>query len=168
VRRAVGGVAHPHPVQRLVDPRERLGRRQAQVQRTERDVLAHRGHEELVVRVLEHQPDAPAQLAHVVATDAQPRDVELAATGQQPVEVEHERGFARAVGPEQRDPLVLRDLEVDAAQRPVPVGVRERQPARGDHAIATRSGINARSTRATNARSADASRSGVSSGIRPL
>ena len=58
-----------------------LGLGEAEVERAERDVLAHGRHEELVVGVLEDQADAGAQVAHVVVADAQARDLELAAAG---------------------------------------------------------------------------------------
>ena len=60
-----------------------LGLGEAEVQRAEGDVLAHRRHEELVVGVLEDQADAGAQVAHVVVADAQARDLELALPGEQ-------------------------------------------------------------------------------------
>jgi ABC-type multidrug transport system ATPase subunit len=40
-----------------------------------------------------------------------------------PVEVEHQRGLAGAVGAEQRDPLAGVDVQVDAVERLVAVGV---------------------------------------------
>ena len=49
--------------------------------------------------------------------------------GEDAVEVQHQRGLAGAVGAEQRDPLARCDVQVDAVQRLVPVGVGERQPA---------------------------------------
>ena len=55
-----------------------LGPRAAEVERAERDVLAHRRHEQLVVGVLEDQADAGAQVADVVVADAQAGDLELA------------------------------------------------------------------------------------------
>ena len=40
--------------------------------------------------------------------------------------MQHQRGLAGAVGAEQRDPLALVDVEVDAVQGLVAVGVGER------------------------------------------
>ena len=45
------------------------------------------------------------------------------AGGEDAVEVQHQRGLAGAVRPEQRDPLALVDVQVDAEQRLVAVGV---------------------------------------------
>ena len=42
--------------------------------------------------------------------------------------MQHERGLAGAVGPQERDPLTLLDPEIDAVQRLVAVGVGEREP----------------------------------------
>ena len=59
-------------------PRGHLVAREAEVQRAERDVLAHGGHEELVVGVLEDEPDPRAQLAQRRRADLEARDLELA------------------------------------------------------------------------------------------
>ena len=83
MRRAVGDVLHPHGGQRLGHARLRPRSREAEVERAERDVLAHGRHEQLVVGILEDEPDARAQLAHVVVADAQAGDLELARAGQQ-------------------------------------------------------------------------------------
>ena len=45
------------------------------------------------------------------------------------VEVQHQRGLAGTVGAEQRDPLAAVDVQVDAEQRLVAVGVGEGEPA---------------------------------------
>ncbi len=99
------------------------GARQAEVQRPERDVLAHGRHEQLVVGVLEHEPDARAQLAHVAAPDvdarrprARPRRVSSA------VEVEHQRRLAGAVGPEHRDALAVADRRSTPSSPATPLG----------------------------------------------
>ena len=47
---------------RAAGPVCELGAAQAEVGRPEGDVVVHGGHEELVVRVLEHDPDASADL----------------------------------------------------------------------------------------------------------
>ena len=52
----------------------------------------------------------------LTATDA-------GAGGEDAVEVQHQRGLAGAVGPEQGDPLARVDVQVDAEQRLVAVGV---------------------------------------------
>ena len=45
------------------------------------------------------------------------------ARGEDAVEVQHQRGLARPVGPEQGDPLALVDVQVDPEQGLVAVGV---------------------------------------------
>ena len=63
---------------------------------------------------------------------------------QDAVEVQHERGLAGTVGAEQRDPLALVDVQVDAVQRLVAVGVGERdalQVEDGDAHVRSSRGI---------------------------
>ncbi len=172
VGRALGDVPHAHRVERLGDA---LGRRrpvEAHVERPERDVLRDGRHEQLVVGVLEDEPDARAQLVHVVAAHLESRHLEAPLPHEQPVEVEHERRLARPVRAEQRDALAVPDVEVDAAQRVVPARVAVREPAGVDGAAhgsapITRSGTTASTTAATNATSARPSDSGASCGIAP-
>jgi hypothetical protein len=103
--------------------------RSPEVRRPERDVLGHRRHEQLVVRVLEHDADAPADLAQVLLDHRQARDLHRPdAAAEHPVQVQHQRRLARAVRPEDGDPLALVHPQVDAEQRLVPVRVGERQP----------------------------------------
>ena len=71
-------LGHAHGGERLVQRGPRPRAREAEVERPERDVLADGRHEELVVGVLEDEPDAGAQVAHVVGADAQPGDLEPA------------------------------------------------------------------------------------------
>ena len=75
-----------------------------------------------------------------------PETVTLPAPGgEDAVEVQHQGGLAGAVGAEQRDPLALVDVQVDAVQRLVAVGVGVRQPcdvedgdAHGGHSWSSR------------------------------
>ena len=111
---------------------------QAEVGRTERDVLAHRGHEQLVVGVLEDHADPAADLLEVLLDHRHPGDLDGAGPrGEDAVEVQHQRRLAGAVGAEQRDPLALVDVQVDAEQGLVAVGVGVGQAAhvedRGGH-----------------------------------
>ena len=103
---------------------------EAEVGRAEADVGADRAHEQLVVGVLEDDADPAADLGDVVLGDREAADRDAArAGGQDAVEVQHQRGLAGAVGAEQRDPLALVDVEVDAVERLVAVGVGEGQAA---------------------------------------
>ena len=106
------------------------GTLEAEVGRAEGDVLAHAAEEELVVGVLEDDADPAADLLEVLLLHRQPADGHRAgAGGEDAVEVQHQRRLAGAVGPEQRDPLALVHVQVDAVQRLMPVGVGERETA---------------------------------------
>ena len=74
VRRPLGGVGHADRVQRLRGAGRQLVAAQAEVGRPEGDVVTDRGHEQLVVGVLEHDADAPADLGQVGLLDGQPGD----------------------------------------------------------------------------------------------
>ena len=139
MRRPVLHVAHPHGRQRDPHARGDLVPRQAEIQRAEGDVLTDGGHEQLVVRVLEHEPDRGAQLADV----ADAGHVERAVTGQQAVQVQHQRRLAGAVGSEHGDPLALRHRQIDAVEPDDSVRVAVPQSAGDDHdatSASTRSG----------------------------
>ena len=127
--------------ERLGDPVLDLLARAAAVERAERDVLADGRHEQLVVGVLEDEPDAGAQVADVVVADAQAGDLELALALQQRVELEHQRRLAGAVGAEDGDALAVGDVQVDAVEAGDAVRVGEPQAAgvdRAAHAAITR------------------------------
>ena len=97
---------------------------QAEVGRAEGDVLPDPGHEQLVVRVLEDDPDAAADLGEIRPGDRQAGDGDRAgAGGQDAVEVEDQGGLARAVGAEQRHPFPGVDVQVDTEQGLVSVRV---------------------------------------------
>jgi hypothetical protein len=74
VRRPVGGIAHADGGERFLDPVERLLAREAEVERAEGDVFANGGHEELVVGVLEDEPDAGAEVVDRLVVDGDARD----------------------------------------------------------------------------------------------
>ena len=86
---------------------------------TELDVLAHGGHEQLIVRILEHQADPAPDLEEVRRGDTQAGDRDRPRLGSvNPVHVEDEGCLARSVGPEQSHPLPAMDVEIDVASRP--------------------------------------------------
>ena len=120
--------------QRLPDPLLDLRPGEPQVERAERDVLADRRHEQLVVGVLEDQADAGAQVTDVVVADAQAGDLELAAAGQQRVEVQHQRRLAGAVGAEHGDALAVCHVQVEAVEARDAVRVAEPQAGGVDRA----------------------------------
>ena len=139
VRRPVGVVGHADQVEGVHHPAVELRAREPEVRRPEPDVGPHRAHEQLVVGVLEDDADPAPDLAQVLARHRQAADRDLPAPGREDaVEVQHERGLAGAVGPQERDPLTLLDPEIDAVQRLVAVGVGEREPPDVEHGDAHR------------------------------
>ena len=173
MRRAVDHVRHAHGGERAVDPLAHRVALEPEVERPERDVLGDGRHEELVVGVLEDEADRRAQVANVVLADGQARDLQLALTGQQPVEVEHQRRLAGAVGPQHGDALAVRDVQVHAVEARHAIRVPEAQPAcvdRAAHAAtsaSTRSGTSVSTRTATKATSARRNVSTASRGIAP-
>ena len=102
----------------------------AQVRRSEGDVVTHRRHEQLIVRILEDDPHSPADLPQVLLAHLEPTDVNASeAAAEDAIEVQHEGGLAGPVRAEQRHPLAAADGQVDAEQRLTTVGVREGQAA---------------------------------------
>jgi hypothetical protein len=173
MRSAVDDVLHPHLAECRADAGERLLRRRAEVERAERDVLAHGRHEQLVVGVLEHEPDARPQLAGIAAPDVDPGHGQLTLAGQQTVEVQHQRGLAGAVRPEHRDTLAVAHAEVEPVEPGNAVGVAEAEPAGCDRAahhitsIITRSGTSAAARAVRNSTSARANASARRRGAAP-
>jgi hypothetical protein len=128
VRRAVDERQHPDLIKGVSYASLELVATQAQVGRTERDVLTHRRHEQLVVGVLENDPDPAADLGQVLGRDGQASHGHRAmARGEDAVEMQYERRLARAVGPEHRHSLAPRDGQVDAEERRLTIGVGEGQ-----------------------------------------
>ena len=124
-------LAHADGVERLVDPGVQVRPAQAEVGRPERHVVADRRHEELVVGVLEHEPDPAADLAEGGLGHRDPADEHLAhgvgagGLAEDAVEVQEQRGLAGPVGPEHREALAAGHGQVHAEQRLVPVRVGE-------------------------------------------
>lgn len=121
--------------QRLPDPGPDLRVGQAEVQRTEGHVLADRGREELVVRVLHHQlhrgpqPGQPlAVVGHRLPAERQRPRTRPQSAAEQP----HQRGLATAVAAEQRQRPPLAHREVQARQHVRTLLVRERRAPQGD------------------------------------
>ncbi len=102
----------------------------AEVGGPEGDVLGHGGQEELVVRVLEDDPDPAPDLPEVPARHGETADgYRAVARREDPVEVQHQGGLAGAVRAEQGHPLAALDPEVDPVERLVAVRVGEGEPA---------------------------------------
>ncbi len=172
MRRTVEHVRHPHGGQRTVYALRHRIAFEAEVERAKGDVLGDRRHEELVIGILEDEPDRRAQRAHVAA-HVQARDLELPLAAQQPVEVEHQRRLASAVRPEHRDALAVGDMQIDAVEPHHAVRVAEAQLARVDRAAhaatsaSTRSGSRVSASAARNTTSARRKASTASRGIVP-
>ena len=87
-----------------------FGAGHTEVGRSEGDVLPDALHEQLVVGVLEDRADPAADLGQVLLPHLQVTDPDRPGLQcQQPVQVQHEGGFAGTVRPEQCDPLTLSD-----------------------------------------------------------
>ncbi len=71
MRGPVGQVQQPDLGQGAVHPLVEFGAAQPEVRGTERDVVAHGGHEQLVVGVLEDHPDPAADLSQMGFGDLQ-------------------------------------------------------------------------------------------------
>jgi hypothetical protein len=127
VRGPVGEVGHAHGLEGLDDAGVELRAPDTEVRRTERDVVAHRRHEELVVGVLEDQAHPSPDLEQVGLGDRQPGDGDRpVARPEDAVEVEDERGLPGTVRAEQGDPLPRVHVQVDAEQGLVAARVRVR------------------------------------------
>ena len=98
--------------------------RQPHVGRAESHILFDSGHEELVVGVLENQPDALPHQPEGLGRDGDAAYHNLSRGGQQqPVGMEQQGRFACAVGPDERGFLAVREPERHPAQGFVSVGV---------------------------------------------
>ena len=116
VRRPIGGVSHPDRGQRLGRPGGQLVAAQPEVGRPEGDVVADRGHEQLIVGVLEDDADAPADLGQVGLLDGQPGDGDAPAAGHvDPVE-----GRARASSSRRRSARARRRRSPRSTVRSTP------------------------------------------------
>ncbi len=123
---AVGVVVHADCAERRGNPSVELVAGDSEVGRTERHVLAHRGHEELVVGVLEDDPHSPTDLAEVRLGHGQAADADVALLGcVDAVEVQDQGGLAGTIRTEHGDALAIGDDEIHAVECRVPVGIGE-------------------------------------------
>ena len=86
------------------------------VERPERDIFPHRRGEQLVVGVLEDEADHAPHPLEVLLFHLDAHHLDATLAGEYAVQVEHQGGFTRAVGPHYRNRLSLHHLEVDAVQ----------------------------------------------------
>ncbi len=128
VRRPVGRAAHAGQGERPVDPSGQLGVPVAQVDRAEGHVVAHGGHEQLVVGVLEDDADPAPDFPQRRLADAQAVHGHRAGPrGQRAVQVQHQGRLAGPIGPEDGHPLPRGDVQVDPEQRLPAVRIGEGQ-----------------------------------------
>ena len=125
VRRAVGVLRHPDRLERLRAPgaraRRRAGRGSSGPKATSSRTVPMNSWSSGSWKTMPTRRRISSRLSLVTGS---PETATLPRPGHQDaVEVQHERGLAGAVGAEQRDPLALVDVEVDAVQRLVAVGV---------------------------------------------
>ena len=99
VRRAVEGVPHAH-LPSALSTRASSRTADAQVRRSEGDVVTHRRHEQLIVRILEDDPHSPADLPQVLLAHLEPTDVNASeAAAEDAIEVQHEVVLPAPFGP---------------------------------------------------------------------
>jgi hypothetical protein len=68
-------------IERLADPLPELGPAQPEVGRPEADVLFDRRHEELIVGILEDEPEPPPDLGQCGLLQPQPADLDRSGLG---------------------------------------------------------------------------------------
>ena len=89
-----------------------LRRRETEVEGAEGDISTDCGHEELVVRILEHHADRPTYTRERFTADQLIADAHAALPrGEVPVEVEQQRGLARTVPTHERNRFAVADAE---------------------------------------------------------
>ena len=129
-RSAIGVLRHPHAGQRLAHPGVECLATQPEVRRPEGDVLADGRHEQLVVGVLEDDPDPLPHPPQIGPGERQAVDHDRApAAGQDAVQVQDEGRLPGAVRAEERHPLAAAEFEIDALQRRLAVRVAVGQVA---------------------------------------
>ena len=102
---AVAQMGDPQRFQRLAHPFSGFCCRQTQIQRPERHVLTHGGGEQLIIRLLQHQPHPPPPVIQktAVITDRAAIEQKVAASrSKRAVEMQQQRGFAGAIRAENR------------------------------------------------------------------
>src|SRR5579859_2480934 len=108
---------HAHLFKSRDCPRLRFAAVKSKIERAERHILDHRGHEQLVVRILKNQPDLLAHTDQVPGLHRHAADADVTVSRQQSVQVQHESCLARTVGTENRHGLAWKQLEVDPIER---------------------------------------------------
>ena len=127
----------PEAHQQSLGPLQRLLPWHTVVTRAKGNVLEKRGHEQLVVRVLKHQPHPAADLAQVGFLHGRAVGQHLARLRLlEPDEKVQQRRFARAVGSQKRHPLPAMQGEGHALQHGLAPRVAETELADLQHRLA--------------------------------
>ncbi len=125
MRQSALEAGHPNRGERPVHAAMDLCLRDAHVQRTEGHVVEDGGGEELVIGILEDEPDLTPDAPHRRAIDDRAPDAhDPMRRGVDPVEVQHQRRLAGAVRAHQGHLLAATDAQVHAAQRLEAIGIR--------------------------------------------
>src|SRR5690242_14356442 len=117
IRRFARSVRHADFLESRACPRLRLIAAQAQIERAERHILDHGGHEQLVVRILKNQPDFLAHQRQIPGFEPHAAHAHVSIPGEQSVQVQDESGLSRAVSPEHGYRFPGKQTEVDAIER---------------------------------------------------
>ena len=131
---ALGEVPGADQLQRLVDPRPDVGRRDAEVLEAERDLVRDLRHHDLVFRILKDRRDVAgklgrARLARVSAGhDDAPRERAAVEVRHEARQCAQEARLAGSRRPEQRDALSFLDSQRHVAQHRLAAGVCEAKP----------------------------------------
>ena len=145
-RRAEGEPLEAEPPQLAVDPPTDLFRLDREVLGPERQLVLHRGHDELVVRVLEHHADPLRDGRHGERLDVVPKDAHGAGhraperLGSQAGEAVAQGGLAAPGGAGDDHRLAGRDAEAHVVQHVPGNAVRIRESV---HAYGRRGGASA-------------------------
>ncbi len=108
-----------------------FGAFEAEVGRTEADVLLDGWHEELIVGILKDESEPSPDLAQGGLIELDPSDLDRPSLGlEDPDQQQQQRRLAGAVGTEHGHPLTGLDLEVHAVDGVGAIGVRERRARR--------------------------------------
>jgi hypothetical protein len=132
VRWPLRRLLHLHHPQRRLHPPPHLLRRDALVPGAVGHVVVDRGHEKLVVRVLEDQADEGADRGQGAVAQDQVADPDGAAAAEQAVDVKEQGGLPGAVRSQQGEGLPFRYVQVDLPQGHLAVRIGEGDPLQGD------------------------------------
>ena len=112
-----------------------FGARQTVIERSEHHVLADRGHEHLVVGILQDEAELSAYFRKVVFFDLQAVDIYFAFAANEPEQKLHHGGFARAVCAYEPHRLAFFYFERNAAEYTAAFFISKTHVFEFDHAL---------------------------------